>query len=269
MTAQIIYMMNGHGADPAILKGLVEAGCEVRDTHSVAETFSSLRNTTSRAGSSNCMLVAEVQAGAIPLLTLLRETGVELPPTLLFDKDGNSLQPAIKALQLGVKDYVLASEPALQRELRARVLAERLATAERKDVPPVAASAAPAYETPFAPPLAPVPITIAPAPSESATPEADTDFQWDPESHVIYIQNTYVRLSPVEGRIFDLLLTRHNHAVSAQELLEVGLKKTDGDVEEGIKLLRPHIMRLRNKLERHPKLAHRVVNVRGNGYMFV
>jgi DNA-binding response OmpR family regulator len=52
-------------------------------------------------------------------------------------------------------------------------------------------------------------------------------------------------------------------------MLEVGLKRVGGDLEEGIKLLRPHIMRLRNKLERHPKLAHRVVNVRSNGYMFV
>ncbi len=260
MSAQIIYMTNGHGVDPAILKGLVEAGCEVRDTHSVAETFSSLRNTTTHAGSPNCMLVAEVQAGAIPLLTLLHETGVILPPTLLFDQDGNNLQPAIKALQLGVKDYVLASEPALQRELRARVLAERMATAQRQN--------AKQADAPYEPPFAPIPTTISTAPANEK-PNTDVEFQWDLESHVIYIQNTYVRLSPVEGRIFDLLLTRHNRAVSAQELLEVGLKKTDGDLEEGIKLLRPHIMRLRNKLERHSRLAHRVVNVRGNGYMFV
>jgi DNA-binding response OmpR family regulator len=258
-------MMNGRGADPAILKGLVEAGCEVRDTHSVAETFSSLRNTFARAGSKNFMLVAEVQAGAIPLLTLLRETGVDLPPTLLFDHDGNNLQPAIRALQLGVQDYVLASEPAVQRELRARVLAERMVTVEGKDRRTAKAPAAP-YE----PPAMTVPLTTIPAaPVQTPEPETDVEFQWDPESHVIYIQNTYVRLSPVEGRIFDLLLERRNHAVSAEELLEVGLKKTDGDLEEGIKLLRPHIMRLRNKLERHPKLAHRVVNVRGNGYMFV
>jgi DNA-binding response OmpR family regulator len=259
MAAQIIYMMNGRGADPAILKGLVEAGCEVRDTHSVAETFSSLRNGYSRSGSKNFMLVAEVQAGAIPLLTLLRETGITLPPTLLFDQDGNNLQPAIKALQLGVQDYILASEPAVQRELRARVLAERLVTTAGK-----------AKTTALEAPAPTIPLTAIPATSAEAT-ETDTDveFQWDPESHVIYIHNTYVRLSPVEGRIFDLLLSKRNHAVSAEEMLIVGLKRMDGDLEEGIKLLRPHIMRLRNKLERHPKLAHRVVNVRGNGYMFV
>ncbi len=261
MAAQIIYMMNGRGADPAILKGLVEAGCEVRDTHSVAETFSSLRNGYSRSGAKNFMLVAEVQAGAIPLLTLLHETGVTLPPTLLFDQEGNNLQPAIKALQLGVQDYILASEPALQRELRARVLAERLVTVagKTKQQAPAAAMEAPAIS------LTAIPAT----PTQDTEAKTDVEFQWDPESHVIYIHNTYVRLSPVEGRIFDLLLTKRNRAVSAEEMLEVGLKRVGGDLEEGIKLLRPHIMRLRNKLERHPKLAHRVVNVRGNGYMFV
>ena len=264
MAAQIIYMMNGRGADPAILKGLVEAGCEVRDTHSVAETFSSLRNTFSRNGSKNFMLVAEVQAGAIPLLTLLRETGVSLPPTLLFDQEGNNLQPAIKALQLGVQDYVLASEPAVQRELRARVLAERLMTAANKAKRQTKSAAV------LDPSIAAIPLTTIPtAPMQTGELESDLEFQWDTESHVIYIHNTYVRLSPVEGRIFDLLLSKRNHAVSAEELLAVGLKKLDGTLEEGIKLLRPHIMRLRNKLERHPKLAHRVVNVRGNGYMFV
>jgi DNA-binding response OmpR family regulator len=263
MAAKIIYMMNGQGADPAILKGLVEAGCEVSDTHSVAETFCSLRNGYSRSGAKNFMLVAEVQAGAIPLLTLLHETGVALPPTLLFDQEGNSLQPAIKALQLGVQDYILASEPALQRELRARVLAERLVTIAGKST----LGTKPATMEEHTPAIS---YTAIPAePTQSTEVDTDVEFQWDPESHVIYIHNTYVRLSPVEGRIFGLLLARRNHAVSAEEMLEVGLKRIGGDLEEGIKLLRPHIMRLRNKLERHPKLAHRVVNVRSNGYMFV
>jgi DNA-binding response OmpR family regulator len=187
---------------------------------------------------------------------------VTLPPTLLFDQEGNSLQPAIKALQLGVQDYILASEPAVQRELRARVLAERLVTIAGKSMP----ETKPANEVN----ASAIPLTaIPPEPTQSTEVDKDVEFQWDPESHVIYIHNTYVRLSPVEGRIFNLLLAKRNHAVSTEEMLETGLKRVGGDLEEGIKLLRPHIMRLRNKLERHPKLAHRVVNVRSNGYMFV
>ena len=99
--------------------------------------------------------------------------------------------------------------------------------------------------------------------------EAGTDFQWDPEANVIYVQDKYIRLSPVEGRVFDLLLTQRNHTISMDELINHGLNRQDNNVEEGIKLLRPHMMRLRNKLERYPGLAHRIVNVRGNGYMFI
>jgi DNA-binding response OmpR family regulator len=86
---------------------------------------------------------------------------------------------------------------------------------------------------------------------------------------VIYVQDKYIRLSPVEGRVFDLLLSRRNHTVTMNELISHGLRHEDSNVEEGIKLLRPHMMRLRNKLERYPGLAHRIVNVRGNGYMFI
>jgi DNA-binding response OmpR family regulator len=252
MAAQTIYMMNGRGADPAILKGLIEAGCEVCDTHSVAETLNSLRVAGSHAGSKNLMLVAEVQAGAIPLLTLLKETGVTLPPTLLFDQEGNSIQSAIKALTLGVQDYVLASEPAIQRELRARVMAERI---QAKDTHP-ASKPATMFDR----------VAL---PMTGSNAEAGADFQWDPEASVIYVQDKYIRLSPVEGRVFDLLLSRRNHTVTMNELISHGLRHEDSNVEEGIKLLRPHMMRLRNKLERYPGLAHRIVNVRGNGYMFI
>lgn len=249
MATQTIYMMNGRGPDPAILKGLTEAGCVVRDTHTVTETLNSLRSSTSQH---TMLLVAEVQAGAIPLLTLLRENGLRPPPTLLFDQEGNSIQSVIKALQLGVQEYVLASEPAVQRELRTRVLAERVSTmvsARPKPVP------------------APVPVSAEPVEEETAAPTIN--FQWDSESHVIYVEDSYVRLSPVEGRIFGMLVDRHNRTVDMEELIGQALRKTDGTIDEGIRLLRPHMMRLRNKLEGHATLAHRIVNVRGNGYMFI
>jgi len=244
MAAQTIYMMNGRGPDPAILKGLVEAGCTVIDTHNVTDTLANLHSIQSQLNRAHVLLVAEVQAGAIPLLTLLRETGMRLPPTLLFDQEGNNLQDAIRALQMGVQDYVLASDPDAQRELRARILAERTA------VKPGHAPARPA-----------------PAPTLSAALAGE--FRWDAESHVIYIEDKHVRLSPVEGRVFDLLVSRRNHTVSLDELIAHALRRSDGNVDEGVKLLRPHMMRLRNKLEQHPRLAHRVVNVRGSGYMFI
>ena len=270
MVAETIYMMNGRGPDPAIVKGLTEAGCQVHSTHGVVETLNMIRAKVSPAGapSTSVMLVAEVQAGAIPLLTLLQENGMLLPPTLLVDHDGNNIQAVIKALQLGVQDYVLASEPAPQRELRARVLAERLSTQAETWPRSGPKSALTASTTAATAPVASVTFaqtTTAYAPVAVKT----TDFQWDSESHVIYVGDKYVRLSPVEGRVFDMLVAKHNRTVSMEELIGDALKKPNTDLDSGIKLLRPHMMRLRNKLQRHPRLAHRIVNVRGTGYMFV
>jgi DNA-binding response OmpR family regulator len=36
-----------------------------------------------------------------------------------------------------------------------------------------------------------------------------------------------------------------------------------------VKQLRPHIVRLRRKLERYPVLSNRILNMRGAGYMFI
>jgi DNA-binding response OmpR family regulator len=261
MVAESIYMMNGRGPDQAIVKGLTEAGCQVHNTHGVAETLSALRSKVTPGMPPGVMLVAEVQAGAIPLLTLLHENGMSLPPTLLFDQEGNNIQAVIKALQLGVQDYVLASEPAPQRELRARVLAERLSTfaAPRP-------KSAPLPVLPAA--VAPV-ITAEPIPAPTAAHGVPLDFQWDPEAHMIYVEDKYVRLSPVEGRVFDMLLAKRNRTVPMQDLIRQALMKLDADLDSGIKLLRPHVMRLRNKLQQHPRLAHRIVNVRATGYMFI
>lgn len=249
MTAHIIYMTNGSGTDPAIMKGLREAGCVVRDTHTVAETIHDLRGQDTTIKHDHLLLVAEVQAGAIPLLTLMRESGIPPLPTMLFDQDGNNLQPAIRALQLGVKDYVLASEPPAQREMRARIMAERILTAAQPDV----------MRT----------INADPQMEAAPTDSKSDDFLWDPEAHIIYAEEKYVRLSPVEGRVFDLLLSRRNHLVNMDEIISHGLQRDYPNLDEGIRLLRPHIMRLRNKLERYSRLAHRVVNMRGAGYMFI
>ncbi len=94
-------------------------------------------------------------------------------------------------------------------------------------------------------------------------------FHWDPAIHVIYVGNGYLRLSPVEGRMFDLLLTRRNRTVLLEELIAAAFNRPDMDVNQGVKLLRPHMMRLRNKLEQFPELSHRIINLRGSGYMFI
>ncbi|MCL5998086.1 MAG: winged helix-turn-helix domain-containing protein [Chloroflexi bacterium] len=259
MVTEAVYMSDGRIPDQPIVKGLIEGGCQVQHTRGVIATMHALQAKLhpTNVATTNLMLVAEVQAGALPLLTLLPEAGIALPPTLLLDQDGNNIQLVIKALQMGVQEYVLASEPAAQRELRARIMAERLCSLESQLPQSVAQSVA----RPPAPASQPPIQTVAAAPS--------SDFRWDPETHMIYVQDKYVRLSPVEGRVFDMLLAKRNRTVTIEELIREAMMRSDLDMDAGIRLLRPHMMRLRNKLQNAPRLAHRIVNVRGSGYMFI
>ena len=195
------------------------------------------------AGDHTIILVASIKAGAIPLLTLLREQGFESPPTLVFDEDGTDVHTIIRALQLGVREYVLASDPEVQRALSARLLVERVSADH--------------YE-------------ISPVPSHPSTPAAPPSiFEWDPIGRVIHIGEDYARLSSVEGRIFDLLYKNRNHTVQVTELVPHVLMRQNLEINIGARRLRPHIMRLRRKLDRYPALGMRIVNMRGTGYMLI
>lgn len=255
MNGCAIYLNNGHGPDPAIVRGLADAGFEVHDTHTIAETLNNLQNQTEFSYAHRMLLVAEVQSGAIPLLTLLYNSSHHLPPTLVVDYDGASIRPAIEALNLGVKDYVLATDPPFHRESRARVLAEQT----------IADSIA------HKPAAAPVSTALKPEVAASViapSAEPQTDFVWDEKANAIMAQGHFIRLSPVEAHMFGLLVNKLNQVVAADELIQGALHKHYENIGEGIKVLRPHMMRLRKKLDRNPVMAHRISTVRGNGYSF-
>ncbi len=235
-----IYMTNGEGPDEAILQGLRGAGCEVTQTHGIAQTLEVIR---SLPEGEVPLLVAEVQSGAMPLLALLRERSAEMPPTLLLDRVGNDIYVPIKALEFGVRAYVLSSQPAIEREITAQLAAQRaLAHAS-------------------------VELRREASPASATSGELGDDFDWDPVAHVIRVAGKYIHLSPIEGRIFDLLLKNQGHTVTLQDFIQHALKKQDVNQKTAIEQLRPHMMRLRRKLVVHPPLAERIVNTRGSGYM--
>jgi DNA-binding response OmpR family regulator len=270
MTKRAVYLANAECPDVAIQKGLEDAGCLVELAHSFAEAmqlFHKVEPTLLSNGLSNgvsaqsnhtkpgvnglnadgrvILFVATVGVGAIPLLTLLREQGVDIPPTMILDEDGNDVHTIIRALQLGVREYVLSSDPDAQRRLSARLLAERASavnTLEKSSAAPQVAT------TPIKPPA---------------------DFDWDPIGRVIHIGENYLRLSSVEGHIFDLLLANRNRTVPVAELVRNVLMRSNVEITIGARRLRPHVMRLRRKLERYPALGMRIVNMRGTGYMLI
>jgi DNA-binding response OmpR family regulator len=260
MAKWAIYLTDGENLDVALDKGLTEAGCGVEYARSVSEVIQWLRlrgilpasglkaqhpfeNTETQTKGDTIILVASVKGGAIPLLTLLREQGFEPPPTLVFDEDGSDVHTIIRALQLGVREYVLASDPELQRSLSARLLVERVSADHIE--------------------------SSAPEEPVLSKPAQPSGFEWDPIGRVIHIGEDYVRLSSVEGRIFDMLYQNRNHTVQVTELVPHVLMRQNLEISIGARRLRPHIMRLRRKLENYPNLGMRIVNMRGTGYMLI
>jgi DNA-binding response OmpR family regulator len=260
MAKWAIYLTDSENLDAALEKGVTEAGCRIDCAHSVSEVIHWLRlrgvipasglkaaypshSSALNTNGNTIILVASVKGGAIPLLTLLREQGYEPPPTLIFDEDGNDVHTIVRALQLGAREYVLASDPELQRALSARLLVERVSADHIEQQ-----------------------ATLDSIPAKPAQSEG---FEWDPIGRVIHIGDEYVRLSSVEGRIFDMLYQNRNHTVQVSELVPYVLLHQDLEISIGARRLRPHIMRLRRKLEQYPILEMRIVNMRGTGYMLI
>jgi DNA-binding response OmpR family regulator len=265
-------MTNGEGPDEAVLRGLAGAGCRVTETSSIAQTLEAFHGMPE---GEIPLLVAEVQAGAMPLLALLRDRGVQLPPTLLLDRQGTDIYAPIKALEFGVKAYVLASQPPIERELTAQLTAERLADYAEAGARSGSADAGePPLDGLLAPPLGALQLPAAAAlPADFGSgPDATAfgvDFDWDPIAHVIRVSGKYIHLSPIEGRIFELLLRNRGRTVPLHDFMRYALKNAEVSEKIALEQLRPHIMRLRRKLAAHSNLAERVVNTRGSGYMLM
>ena len=190
------------------------------------------------------VLVADVQADAIACLILLREYMGRIPATLLIDQDGDNISYPIKAMQLGVAEYMLASDPEIQRELSVRLLVERSHAVPGRAQAPVMRE------------------QIAPA-------ETGLPFEWDPVAYVISCDGRYIRLSPAEGRLFSLLMANRGRTVGVRDLMRYALRKPDVELKLGLRQLRPHMMRLRRKLNATPNMNLRIVSTRGMGYMLV
>ena len=251
-----IYLTTHTNADYAIERGITAAGYVLHQVRSIPDAVEAIKTLHAKPETAKwLLLVAEVQSGAIPLLMILREQSIEILPTLLLDQLGDDIRVPVQALQFDVEDYVLASDPDIQRESRARVLAERVIMdvqqAEVKLLRVTATVREPDYMG-----------------ARSST-TAGANFSWDPVAHIILVGDAQLRLSPIQARIFDRLWTRRNNTVTMKELIDTVLMKPNMRVEEGVRLLRPHLVRLRNKLEKYPDLAHRIINVRGNGYMMI
>jgi DNA-binding response OmpR family regulator len=291
-----IYHLNEPPPDTAIVNGLRAANCEISQTQSITETLLQIRS--AEAANEPVVLVCEMDAGAISLLALLRENinistmapvkelqggnhtsnAVKpLVPTMIYDRGGHDISLVIQAFHYGVRDYVLASAPDAERELAARLLAERCQVLDniwnlygtpRSNVTPTLNTL---------PPVGGIPREVAsiqpvaPAPSQvtSNSPAVNHSFEWDASMNVIRCKDENIFVSPTEGRIFDMLARHRGCIVTTEDLIQHALMDPSESMDGSIERIRTHVMKLRRKLDSHAATSNRVVNVRGMGYMFM
>ncbi len=247
-----IYLRNGQQPDEAIERALRDSGCFVEHTHTIVETlraiydFSEDNRHLDKSLASMLLVVAEVQCGGIPLLMVMREELRDPPSVLLLDRSSDNIRAAVQALQLGASEYLLSSDSAQFRAERTIALIERMRSIESQ----------PLRETDELVKMA-----------EGAASIDGVD--WDPVANRIMVDDSEVHLTPIQARIFDRLWVNRNATVSTEDLVRLVLLRDDVNLREGSRLLRPHLVRLRAALDHHPKLAHRIVNIRGSGYMLI
>ena len=253
---QAIYLAGDSDIDAAIERGLIFAGCRIYHANGLEETLTLLEHQASdrntfRSNEAMVVLIAEISAGAIPLLEALRQRDLKPPPTLLIDRVGRDINLPRRAIQLGVRDYLLPDDNEAKREWRARKLVEDHVRA------PIPRQPTPVQRQSFARRV----------PSLAAT----LDLRWDKDSHTIFLgDRDRVQLSPAEARTFDLLYTKRGNAVAIEELIDVTLApERERDTHREIQLLRTHLARLRRRLAANTNFGYRIENLRGSGYMML
>ncbi len=256
--------------DEAVERGLISAGCKVHQTRNIPDTINELRQLGAQIRSARMLrkrrtfeptvpvLIADVQSGGLALLEMIKQERLDLPPTMLVDREGRDIQVPLRALQHGVRDYLLPEDSADKREKHARQLVEKHQAALAKAAQPAMRSLEPMRRMPMM--------------NSRSVPYVRIleNMRWDPVANTIHIGETdFLQLSPVEGRTFDLLFSRRGDTVSITELIECTLGDKDENPAKNIQLLRTHLARLRRRLADHPHFGYRIENMRGNGYTLI
>ncbi len=258
MAHRALYLANNSQIDQEILTILRSNCADVQVVTAIAQATALIESPSlsSDLNSLVTVIVADIAAGGIVLAEYVesvfgrssghsKPSAVGRPMIILLDPIGD-VSIARKALRLGVDGYILSHETtSVKHDTMMRLLAS-------------------------APPK--TPGNTGGGASQSSVngsngnghsnvrvdyfAEADTD------------ATSLSRLSQIESAIMSCLSEHTGLPLSARSIVHEVMGR-DMDEDKAASLIRPHISRLRSKVEPTPQMPQRLLTVRGKGYMFV
>jgi DNA-binding response OmpR family regulator len=167
------------------------------------------------------------------------------PPIIILD-GSPTIDRVVDALRIGVTDYLSTSDGEV--EILDR-LTSQLAKAQAAMIKPAAARRD-------------APVRKEGAAASGPLPGLDLNSA----RRMLVIEDVPILLSSIELNLIEALIQRAPNLVTYEEMARIAFPNTP-DVEHALRLLRPHIARLRRKFESVHNTRWRISNFRGQGYV--
>ena len=251
MSAQVLFLFDGHEPNPTIAQQLRLHSMELQTTSALAQAMNWIHATRTLLNVQNAhyneqaesevfnMIVADVSAGGISLAEYAIEqyAAIGLRPTIVLIDQHGDVNAARRAIRLGVDAYLLEDET----EAFKLLALEQAILQARANQPPTRNLNA---------------MSIGITGLDGAL------------TQMVNMQPHVARLSTIENAIINCLNHSAGLPVSARAIVNTVMGR-DLDEDKAASLLRPHISRLRSKLEPMPQMPQHLLTVRGKGYMVV
>jgi hypothetical protein len=258
MAYQALYLASDTQADPAILELLRSTCNEVRVVTAIAQATAQIESPSHALDGSDSkyVIVADVAAGGTALAEYVvsRFSGGQSPdelnarnsPLIVLIDDSGDVNSARKALRLRVHAYLLGSESTADKV----AMIGRLLASHPDDFTDMPRRSSPETSTSFVP---------------SAEHVGNGN---DGGNGFPALDAGASRLSQIESAIISCLSAHIGLPMSARSIVSHVMGR-EMDEDKAASLIRPHISRLRSKVEPTPQMPQRLLTVRGKGYMFV
>ncbi|BCX05288.1 MAG: hypothetical protein KatS3mg053_3226 [Candidatus Roseilinea sp.] len=259
MISQALYLTSEAHADPTILNLLRTHCAEVHVVSAVAQATALIFPSSLPSSSSSCLLiVADIESGGLALAEYVagllnraspegRSSPAQPCVKIVLIDDVGDVNAARKALRLGVDEYLL---PGDSLEKRLSTIRSLIVEASQRGSGDTAHDAGPQAHAAMGNGI------------HALHAQNDTAHSFDLSA----LDN--VRLSQIEAAIIHCLSAHTGLPLSARAIVNQVMGR-DLDEDKAASLIRPHISRLRSKVEPTPQMPQRLLTVRGKGYMFV